>query len=109
MGANQSCPPGSGSGAGAHRTVVARGAFSAVEHCRCGAIYLTIGPVSVRVDVSALSELGEVITQASFILNEYVPGEVPDSAPEPGEAAGERGAGSDSEPTVESSPPNKLN
>jgi hypothetical protein len=108
MASHQSCSAGS-DGSGAHRQLIARGAFSAVETCRCGAVYLTIGPVSLRVDPSALSELGELISQASFILSEQCKPLNSGSASEPGEAPAAQRGGSDSERSVEPSPPNKLN
>ena len=80
MAASAKCPP---------RRLLVQGAFSTVEHCRCGAVYLSIGPVSLRLETSALRELAEVILEASFILS------------------GEEGSGGD--PIVEKSPPSKLN
>jgi hypothetical protein len=84
MAASAKCPP---------RRLLVQGAFSTVEHCRCGAVYLNVGPVSLRLESSALRELAEVILEASFILS--------------GEAATEEGSGGD--PMVETSPPSKLN
>jgi hypothetical protein len=81
MAASAKCPP---------RRLLVQGAFSTVEHCRCGAVYLSIGPVSLRLETSALRELAEVILEASFILS--------------GESEGSGG-----DPMVETSPPSKLN
>ena len=82
MAASAKCPP---------RRLLVQGAFTTVEHCRCGAVYLNVGPVCLRLDSSALRELAEVILEASLILS------------------GEREAVSGGDPTVEQSSPNKLN
>lgn len=81
MATSEKCPP---------RRLLAQGAFSTVEHCRCGAVYLNVGPVCLRLEASALRELAEVILEASFILS--------------GESEGSGG-----DPTVGQSPPSKLN
>jgi hypothetical protein len=81
MAASAKCPP---------RRLLVQGTFSSVEHCRCGAVYLSVGPVSLRLESSALRELAEVMLEASFILS--------------GESEGSGG-----DPTVEQSPPSKLN
>jgi hypothetical protein len=77
------------------RRLLARGAFTSVEHCRCGAVYVSIGPVSLRLEASALRELAEVVLEASFILSE--------------ESDSGESEGSGGDPAVEQSPPGKLN
>jgi hypothetical protein len=101
------CPP---------RRLLVQGAFSTVEHCRCGAVYLSVGPISLRLEASALRELAEVILEASFILSgEAAVAEAgfarrSQSAGGAGPSEGpalEEGSGGD--PVVETSPPSKLN
>ncbi|HEY0710629.1 MAG TPA: hypothetical protein VGG33_27750 [Polyangia bacterium] len=55
---------GEGSGEG-RRVVIARGSFSSVESCGCGAIYLTVGPVTLKVAAAALPELLGVLERAA--------------------------------------------
>jgi hypothetical protein len=87
------------------REVIARGSFALAERCRCGVVYLTVGPVSLRLDPNALPELAQVVRQAFEVLLTM-------ESPEPGEVAGER-TGEGEEPGgdrgSEQSPPNKLN
>lgn len=108
MAVTAKCPP---------RRLLVQGAFSTVEHCRCGAVYLSIGPVSLRLETSALRELAEVTLEASFILTGEAaalaePGfarrsqNAGSAGPAPGSAL-EEGSGGD--PTVEQSPPSKHN
>jgi hypothetical protein len=87
------------------REVIARGSFALAERCRCGVVYLTVGPVSLRLDPNALPELAQVVREAfEFLLTM--------ESPEPGEVAGERN-GEGEEPggdrVSEQSPPTKLN
>ena len=93
------------------RQLICQGGFTAVERCRCGAVYLSVGPVCLRLDASALPELAEVILQASFILSGGDGEGKSGTTPAPGEAAGDRGeAGSGGDPSGEQqSPPTKLN
>jgi hypothetical protein len=48
-----------------NRRVVAQGSFTLVEQCDCGAMYLTIGPVCMKLDVRALPELRETLARAA--------------------------------------------
>ena len=93
------------------RQLICQGGFCAVERCRCGAVYLSVGPVCLRLDASALPELAEVILQASFIVSGGGGEAISGTTPAPGEAAGDRGeAGSGGDPSVEQlSTPTKLN
>ena len=94
------------------RQLLSQGAFTLVERCGCGAVYLSVGPVCLRLDPAALPELSEVIRRATFILMTEASAEDSKNfgdASEPGEAADAGGGGSGSETSVEPSPPNKLN
>jgi hypothetical protein len=87
------------------RQVIARGSFAMAERCRCGVVYLTVGPVSLRLDPNALPELAQVVRQAFEVLLTM-------ETPEPGEVAGDhRGEGEEpgGDRVSEQSPPNKLN
>jgi hypothetical protein len=68
MNDDDGCGPGragrSPSGGGC-RQLLAEGRFAAVERCGCGAIYLHLGPICVRLDGAALPELKEVIDRAA--------------------------------------------
>jgi hypothetical protein len=81
MAASAKCPP---------RRLLVQGSITAVEHCRCGAVYLSVGPVCLRLESSALRELAEVALEANLILS------------------GHRDEVSGGDPTVEQSPPSKL-
>jgi hypothetical protein len=50
------------------RAVIARGAFSSVESCGCGAVYLTVGPVCLKIAANALPELLSVLERAAIRL-----------------------------------------
>jgi hypothetical protein len=86
MAASAKCPP---------RRLLVQGSFTTVEHCRCGAVYLNVGPVCLRLESSALRELAEVILEASLILS--------------GDREEVSGGDPTVEQTVEQSPPSKLN
>ncbi|HEY0712809.1 MAG TPA: hypothetical protein VGF45_09065 [Polyangia bacterium] len=51
------------------RSLIARGSFSSVETCGCGAVYLTVGPVCLKVAAAALPELLGVLERAALRLH----------------------------------------
>lgn len=48
-----------------NRRQIAQGSFTLVERCDCGSLYLTIGPVCLKLDVNALPELRETLSRAA--------------------------------------------
>jgi hypothetical protein len=72
-----------------NRTVVAAGSFSAVERCDCGAVYLTVGPMSLKLDPRALSELRSTLDRAVRVLGV----DATNVSACPGEAMSEDGEG----------------
>ena len=46
------------------RVAVAQGVFTLVERCGCGAMYLSIGPVCMKLDPSALGDLRDTLARA---------------------------------------------
>lgn len=55
---------------GAHspREMVTAGTFTMVERCECGTVYLTVGPVCLRLCPGGLPELQQVILRAIELL-----------------------------------------
>jgi hypothetical protein len=50
------------------RSVVAQGSFTSVERCDCGSIYLTVGPVCLKLHRDALPELRETLLRATRVF-----------------------------------------
>ena len=50
------------------RDVIAQGEVTMVERCGCGALYLTIGPICMKLDATVLPELRAMLGQASRAL-----------------------------------------
>ncbi len=48
--------------------VLARGDVTAVERCACGGLYLTVGPVRMKLDPAVLPELARTIGAAARAL-----------------------------------------
>ncbi len=47
------------------RSVVAQGSFTSVERCDCGSVYLTVGPICMKLHPDALPELRETLARAT--------------------------------------------
>jgi hypothetical protein len=77
------------------RVVVAQGSFTTVERCDCGAMYLTVGPICMKLDPGALPELLATLTKATGILGAATAGLKlkTDVSACPGEATAEDGEG----------------
>lgn len=50
------------------REILAQGEFTRVERCGCGNVYLTVGPVCIKLAACALPELRETLAQAALAL-----------------------------------------
>jgi hypothetical protein len=50
------------------REILAQGEFTRVERCGCGNVYLTVGPVCIKLAACALPELRETLAQAAVAL-----------------------------------------
>lgn len=81
-----------------NRYVIAQGPMSAVERCACGSVYLTVGPVTMKLHPEALTELRDTIARALRVLGLRAD-VMTSSGSLPGEAAtrepGEGGEGDD--------------
>jgi hypothetical protein len=51
-----------------NRRIIAEGSFTLVEQCDCGATYLTIGPLCMKLDPRALPEIRETLARAASAL-----------------------------------------
>jgi hypothetical protein len=47
------------------RSVVAQGSFTSLERCDCGSVYLTVGPICMKLHPDALPELRETLARAT--------------------------------------------
>jgi hypothetical protein len=113
MSDDDGCGPGPTGGrpnVGGPRQLLAEGRFAAVERCGCGAIYLHLGPLSVRLDGAALPELKEVIDRAAHSLKFSCTTAFERGQRDDDERSGEeKGEGPGGQPVEGQSPPNKLN
>lgn len=71
-----------------NRRVVAQGPFTMVERCDCGAMYLTVGPVCMKLDPRALPEIRATLARAARAMSIELEGTAPEEAAEPGGAIG---------------------
>jgi hypothetical protein len=71
-----------------NRRSIAEGSFTMVERCDCGSLYLTIGPLCLKLDVNALPELRETLSRAATALQ--LEKQMISVTAEPGGAAGRR-------------------
>ena len=46
------------------RQLLAHGSVASVEECGCGIVHVTVGPLSLRLQATAMSELANTLTQA---------------------------------------------
>jgi hypothetical protein len=46
------------------RSIVAQGAFTSIERCDCGSVYLTVGPVCLKLHPDVLWDLRATLTRA---------------------------------------------
>jgi hypothetical protein len=101
-------PAGGRSNVGAARELLAEGRFAAVERCGCGAIYLHLGPLSIRLDGAALPELKDVIDRATRSLR-FSSTTAFERGQRDDETSGEEAKGPGGQLEDGQSPPNKLN
>jgi len=47
------------------RRALAVGDFAVVEQCTCGAVHVTIGPVTLRLVASAIAQIATTLTEAA--------------------------------------------
>lgn len=50
------------------RRTLASGEYAMVEHCACGAIHVTIGPVTLRLSTASLAPIASTLTDAAIGL-----------------------------------------
>lgn len=51
------------------RRTVAVGEYAMVEQCTCGAVHVTIGPVTLRLDAAAIGPIADTLNEAAHGLN----------------------------------------
>lgn len=51
-----------------NRKVLAAGPVTRIEICPCGSCYLTIGPITMALQLGVLKELGDVVARAMRAL-----------------------------------------
>jgi len=48
-----------------NRRTLAVGEFAMVEQCTCGAVHVTIGPVTLRLSASAIAPIASTLSEAA--------------------------------------------